>query len=241
MRKDDLPIKYNRSYPNGVPYISIVMATFNKAAILDRTLTSIRANKTDIPYNIVVVDDGSSDNTFDICKKHSCTYVWIDAPHYRNPAVPRNIGCRLAEGELLIMQSDDVLHESTDTIKKLADLERGAVNFGSVWNVDAAMRKNICYAHEHENPSHLFFLGSMYKDDFWAIGGNDEDFTAPGFEDKYLGDIIKRKYKVNWRDDIVGLHQNHARPKNLRAVVEPSRIIYEEKMKNFEQTIERLK
>ena len=64
-------IEYNKSYPNGVPYISIVIATFNKASLLDKTLASIRANETDIPYEIIVVDDGSTDHTFEVCKKRS--------------------------------------------------------------------------------------------------------------------------------------------------------------------------
>ena len=45
-RKHDFEgyLEYSGSYPDGVPYVSIVIATFNKAAYLDRTLASIRAN-----------------------------------------------------------------------------------------------------------------------------------------------------------------------------------------------------
>ena len=239
--KKNLPIKYNGSYPNGIPYISIVMSTFNKAGLLDNTLASIRANQTDIPYEIIVVDDGSTDNTFNVCKNHSVSYVWINGGGYRNPAVPRNIGCRTARGELLILQSDDVLHESVDTIETLANLERGSVNFASVWNVDQNLTKNLCYCHEHKRPAPFFFLGSIHKDDFWSIGGNDEDFTAPGYEDEYLGEIIKRKYKINWRNDVVGLHQNHARPRHLGAKQAPSKDLFGRKMVNIDQTIQELK
>ena len=241
MKKEDLPIEYNGSYPYGIPYISIVMSTFNKAGLLNNTLTSIKANQTDIPYEIIVVDDGSTDSTFNVCKNHSVSYVWINGGGYRNPAVPRNIGCRTARGELLILQSDDVLHESVDTIEKLANLERGSVNFASVWNVDQNLTKNQCYVHEHERPALFFFLGSIHKDDFWSIGGNDEDFTAPGYEDQYLGEIIKRKYKINWRNDVVGLHQNHARPKHLRFKQVPSKHLFERKMANIDQTMQELK
>ena len=38
--------------------------------------------------------------------------IWLNGGGYRNPAVTRNIGCRTARGQILIMQSDDVLHES---------------------------------------------------------------------------------------------------------------------------------
>lgn len=238
--KENLPIKYNRSYPNGIPYVSIVIATFNKARLLDKTLSSIRANVVDIPYEIIVVDDGSSDNTFAVCKKHSVLYVWVDAPDYRGPSVPRNIGCRVARGEILIMQSDDVFHTSVDTIAQLSDLSRGEVNFASVWNTLDGHNKDVCFCHGEFNPRPLFFLGSMYKDDFWKIGGNDEDFTNPAYEDTYLGEIIRRKYKINWRNDILGLHQNHKRPKNMVQLMEPSRLLYEDKMKNIDLKIKEL-
>ena len=73
----------------------------------------------------------------------------------------------------------------------------------------------------------------MHKYDFWDIGGNDEDFVSPGFEDKYLGKLIERKYKVEYRTDVVGLHQDHPRPDDLRKKVEPSRLLYERKMKEL--------
>lgn len=225
-------IEYNNSYPSGVAYISIVIATFNKASLLDKTLASIRANETDIPYEIIVVDDGSTDHTFEVCKKHSVAYIWINGGNYRNPSVPRNIGCRAARGKILIMQSDDVFHESTDVISKLADVKLGEVHFATVWNYRNGKRlENYC---SPENPRPLFFLGSMHKADFWDAGGNDEDFTKPAYEDAYLGEIIKRKYKTEWRHDVVGLHQHHSRPKNLRQLVTPSRELYEKKMRELE-------
>lgn len=241
-------IEYNNSYPNGVPYISIVIATFNKASLLDKTLTSIIANETDIPYEIIIVDDGSTDHTLEVCKKYDVTYIWLNGKGYRNPAVPRNIGCRAARGQVLIMQSDDVLHESTDTIANLADVQRDEAHFACVWNVDATMNKVgisnykdsskrtniVAVCHPIEEPATHFFLGSMYKDDFWSIGGNDEDFTSPGYEDKYLGELIKRKYKICWRMDVVGLHQDHKRPANVAGLIHSSHQLYLKKMKELE-------
>jgi len=242
-RKDiEQELEYSKSYPNGVPYVSIVMATYNKAEKLDRTLESIRLNHTDVPYEIIVVDDGSSDDTINVCKKHSCIYIWVNAPVYRGPAVPRNIGCRAARGQILIMQSDDVIHSTTDTINKLIDLPRGTVNIASAWNVDANLNKKNQrpYVHGEIHPVPLFFLGSMYKDDFWAIGGNDEDFTAPGYEDTFLGELIRRKYFINWRNDIEGFHQDHKRHRNLGKLAQPSKLLFEHKMKHIDEILERL-
>ena len=69
-------IKTNESYPKGIPYTSIVMATFNKASSLERTLASITSQSVGFPYEIIVVDDGSSDHTFNVCKKYDVKYAW---------------------------------------------------------------------------------------------------------------------------------------------------------------------
>lgn len=230
--KPDIPkniyLECNNSYPLGVPYASIIMSTFNKAAILDRVLGSIRNQKTKIPYEIIVVDDGSTDNTIDICKKHEAMYIYINGSGYRNPSVPRNIAARAARGKVLIMQSDDVVHKNVDTIQRLSMVSEGKCLFAQVFNVegDAILERYI----GTDYPRPLFFLGAMHKDDFWNIGGNDEDFVSPGYEDTWLGTCITNNYEIEFDDSIIGHHQNHPRPKNIGAMTKGSAAIYQDKM-----------
>ena len=225
---ETIELECNDSYPDGVPYVSIVMSTFNKASFLDKTLSSIRNQITKIPYEIIVVDDGSGDDPLSVCKKHGCKYIWIDGGGYRNPAVPRNVGCMAARGKVLILQSDDVVHKSADCIDKLARVQKGEAMFATVYNMKEDGTIGQLYVGEkHQRP--LFFLGSIHRDDFWAIGGNDEDFKAPGYEDTWLGECISKKYKITY-SEIVGCHQEHIRPKNLKKLVEPSKKLFDKKM-----------
>ncbi len=83
-----------------------------------------------------------------------------------------------------------------------------------------------------------FFLGSMSKDDFWAIGGNDEDFTKPGYEDTYLGALITGVYDVHYRDDIIGFHQNHK--KRLTGFLD-MRKLYQKKTSTIDSRIKNLR
>ena len=226
---EGIELECNNSYPDGVPYVSIVMSTFNKASFLDKTLSSIRNQITKIPYEIIVVDDGSGDDPLSVCKKHGCKYIWIDGGGYRNPAVPRNVGCMAARGKVLILQSDDVMHMSGDCIDKLAQVQEGEAMFATVYNMkDDGTAGELYVGKEYQRP--LFFLGSIHRDDFWAVGGNDEDFKAPGYEDTWLGECISKKYKTTY-SDVVGYHQPHARPKNLRKLVSHSKHIFDQKMK----------
>ena len=83
-----------------------------------------------------------------------------------------------------------------------------------------------------------FFLGSMSKDDFWAVGGNDEDFTKPGYEDTYLGALISGVYDVHYRDDIIGFHQNHK--KRVGGFLD-MRKLYEKKALSIDSKVESLR
>lgn len=201
-------LKYNKSYPGGIPIVSITMSTFNRPDILENTLKSIRQNKTSLPYEVIVVDDGSSDRhyNFCICKRYSATYIYINFPDVRGPAVPRNMAARAARGEILIMQSDDVMHTQPNTIDMLCQLNRGESNQATVRHQPNDM---LLSGSEYKRP--FFWLGSIYKQDFWDIGGNDEDFKRLGFEDTLLGANVARNYKVNYLDDLLGHHQQHRR------------------------------
>ena len=54
--------------------VSICIATWNKAGLLSQTLKSIREQETKLNYEIVVVDDGSWDDTKKVCQNFDVVY-----------------------------------------------------------------------------------------------------------------------------------------------------------------------
>lgn len=229
--------------------VSICIATWNKAGYLRNTLESIRKQDPKVNYEIVVVDDGSSDDTRKVCQDFDVVYEYLDRPTLQNPAIPRNRSCEIAQGEVLLMQSDDVVHMPYDycqrisqstyerrglplpdhilnmntdcVIDKLYEVPEKGVHWGACLDVifnsenpkDSKAVRWIVNWWKRLQP--LFFLGSMHKDDFWDIGGNDPSFVRPGSEDTYLGKILQSVYNdprgngCIFRDDIIGLHQKH--------------------------------
>lgn len=95
-----------------MPKVSIIIPTYNCARYLDETLRSIyRQTFTD--YEIIIVDDGSTDDTRDILSKHKkrLTYIW--QANSGGCSVPRNTGLRAAAGEYLtIFDSDDIMSQT---------------------------------------------------------------------------------------------------------------------------------
>jgi glycosyltransferase involved in cell wall biosynthesis len=94
--------------PNG-PLVSIILPTYNRAYVIDKAIISI-LNQTYKNFELIVVDDCSTDNTRDIIEK----YLRADnrVRYIRNdknlgPAGARNIGIESAIGEFIAFQDDD--------------------------------------------------------------------------------------------------------------------------------------
>ncbi|MFI2378326.1 glycosyltransferase [Streptomyces sp. NPDC018964] len=98
---------------SNVPLLSIIIPTYNRAALLDRTLGTL-ARQTSAPENfeVVVSDDGSTDTTRDVVRSYEdrlrMRYVFQEDLGYR-VAGARNGGARLASAPLLAFLDTGVL------------------------------------------------------------------------------------------------------------------------------------
>jgi glycosyltransferase involved in cell wall biosynthesis len=100
--------------------VSICIASWNKAGFLKNTLKSIRDQNPKVNYEIVVVDDGSTDKTKEVCRDFDVVYHYLDRPSLENSAIPRNLACEIAKGKVLLMQSDDVVHMPYDYCQRMS-------------------------------------------------------------------------------------------------------------------------
>ena len=98
--------------PEKTPYLTVLIPTYNRARYLPEALDSVlnQADAEDIDYEVIVVDDGSDDDTVEILERDYTDSVrLIKLAHSGWPAVVRNAGMREARGELIAFQdSDDV-------------------------------------------------------------------------------------------------------------------------------------
>lgn len=89
--------------------ISIIVPIYNAEEHLDKCVESI-LEQTETNLEIILVDDGSKDNSFEICKKYEKTDQRVKVIHQENAgvSVARNHGIELAEGEYIgFVDSDD--------------------------------------------------------------------------------------------------------------------------------------
>ena len=90
---------------------SVVIATHNRAPVLRGTLRSLAALRPDGPWEVVVVDNNSTDDTGEVVRAAAAgfpvelRYV-VEAQPGRSPAL--NAGIRLARGGIIVTTDDDV-------------------------------------------------------------------------------------------------------------------------------------
>lgn len=90
-----------------LPRVSVIIPTYNRAAYLLQALQSI-ASQSLQPYEVIVVDDGSSDNTREVVQSYPSTLRYLRQDH-RGVVAARNLGLEMAEGDLIAwLDSDDL-------------------------------------------------------------------------------------------------------------------------------------
>jgi len=192
---------------------SIIIPTYNRRDILRRVLITL-FNQTypKDAYEIIVVDDGSTDNTELVAERLSapCSLRYFKQEK-KGPAAARNYGLRKAKGEVIIFIDSDIMvsprfieehlryHKQYDRI-----IVRGPVIHTSNMENPGKERMKLT------DISMAFFAtgNTSVKSAFLAQAGPfDEDFKEYGWEDLEMGERLKRLgLRVRTNKRAVGYH-----------------------------------
>ena len=147
--------------------ISIVIPLFNKEKSIKETLMSIIQQNYD-DYEIVIVDDGSTDTSLGIIKVINNDHIAIYHKENGGPASARNFGVQKASGEwILFLDADDTLEKNVlsyvaENIYRYHDVDVFTYNmyFKSSFN------KPMKYWHHADgyihHPFYLWYIGRIY-------------------------------------------------------------------------------
>jgi len=104
------------------PAFSIVIPTYNRAALLPRALESVLA-QTEGDFECIVIDDGSTDDTETVVRTYADPRLHYEYQRNAGVSAARNAGAKLAAGELLLfLDSDDEL--VPDALARFAEAAR---------------------------------------------------------------------------------------------------------------------
>lgn len=206
------------------PVVSVVVATHQRAALLPRLIAALEAQTYPEPYEVVVVDDGSRDDTWAVLERlgreHSLDLRPHRLPENRGPAVARNVGWRLARGRLVAFTDDDCTPQP-GWLLALCDVlrERDIVQGTTV--PDPRQAGNLGpFSHtmrvEGENGFYETCNVAYRREILERVGGFDERFRHPYGEDVDLAWRAKEAgATTGFASDALILHD--VRPADLRA------------------------
>jgi glycosyltransferase involved in cell wall biosynthesis len=105
-----------------MPLVSVVIPTYNRAALLAQAIDSVLA-QTFADYEVIVVDDGSTDRTAAVVEAVADRRVsLISLPHSGLPARVRNAGIKRARGRYIAFLDSDDLWDPSKLDEQLAAL-----------------------------------------------------------------------------------------------------------------------
>ena len=116
-RRTRNPPKMPRSYR---PLVSVLIPAYNEAKVISKAVRSVLSSRYK-NIEVLIIDDGSKDNTYEVARKLALKYPCVTAIHQRNSgkAVALNKGVRRAKGEIVVCMDADTVFER-ETIQRLA-------------------------------------------------------------------------------------------------------------------------
>jgi len=194
--------------------VTIVIATHNRRDILERSLECLfRQDYPKDQYEIIVVDDGSSDGTKEMIeeKSPSCGLKYLKHKKRRGQSKAKNLGISHAQGEVIIFIDDDVFcppqfirqhmkyHKKYDNVI----VDGPAINTDRTDNLFGDKKKRFLAFLDFFGASFITSNTSCRKDSLIKAGGFDEEFGKKfGWQDRELGFRLRKmgvKRKKNRR------------------------------------------
>ena len=99
--------------------VSVIVPFYNAEPYLKRCIDILLKQDFNKPFEIIMVDDASTDNSQNIIKKQNSPMIKLySLPSNTGPSAARNIGLKIAKGDyVFFLDADDTI--STSTLKTL--------------------------------------------------------------------------------------------------------------------------
>ncbi len=189
-------------------FFSVVIPTYNRKPILEKCLRALENQQlTDDKvsnYEVILVDDGSTDNTLEWLAKHPQEFPHV-RPFVQNhlgPAAARNLGVEKAEGDTIIFIDSDLVVTEKFLQSHANALVRGEKELGNNKLFTYGAVINTC---NFDNPTSepykitdfsaaYFATGNVAIARQWLekVGVFDTRFQLYGWEDLELGVRLKQ-------------------------------------------------
>ncbi len=203
-------------------FLSVVIPTYNRLPILQKCLQALEQQRLEAPisaYEVVLVDDGSTDATVSWLQEHSEAFphVRLVQQDHGGPAEGRNCGVDHARGDVIVFIDSDLVVTDGFLLAHARCLEQSwqergdrlCFTYGAVINT-ANFDDPTSEPHKLRDLSWAYFATGNVAIDRQVLersGLFDTRFRLYGWEDLELGERLRRMGVVLVRcPEAVGYH-----------------------------------
>ena len=206
------------------PAATIIVPTFNRAPILGECLEALLNQEYPADYEVIVVDDGSSDETPALLSEWSTRHgrrMRAFRQQNSGPARARNRGAREAHGRILAFTDDDCVAEPSwlaSLVQTIENAECGVaagvmINRESTWVSRYIVKEAVIDQHLAADGSVRELITGNFgirSDVFHREGGFDEQIKVAGGEDTEFGLRLQSNgYRIAYAPEARVLHRSH--------------------------------
>lgn len=204
--------------------VSVIIPNYNRASLIGETIQNM-LDQTLKPYELIVVDDGSTDESIDVIKSFGEKVTLLQQAN-SGPAIARNLGLNQATGEFVQFMDSDDLYSLNKLEEQAAVLDKtnSDIVFSPWVKLHLNEKKAILENHVLQNrmPSHALPLLNWYLRD-WStvfqtfmirrsflkkVGKYKEDLM-PTEDIELFVRILLNKPKVSFSDKCLTLYRLH--------------------------------
>ena len=176
--------------------LSFVIPAHNEETLIGQTLRALitSAEALGEPYEVIVVDDASTDRTAEIARSVGAAVVPVNL---RKISAVRNAGARTARGEVLIFVDADTVVPTGPLVAALEAIRQGAVGGGArvVMDDEVPTWALVLMRLTSWGLGRLRWAAGCFlfarREAFEAVGGFDEAYYAS--EEIHLSRALKKK------------------------------------------------
>lgn len=199
--------------------VSIIIPTYNQAKNLNQLLSSL-VSLAPKDWEIIVIDDASTDNTPEITKKFPVKYHRFTKN--QGPAKARNTGAKLAQGEIFVFFDADVLpfkntlkealrfFEKDPKISAVSGMWAKTQETNSFFPQYKALRDWSYFFNEAEKKGVYYFtprVAAIKKSVFFKAGGFNTQYKKADMEDLEFGFRLEKITPIHFSPKFLVKHQ----------------------------------
>ena len=165
------------------PSVSVIIPARDAAPTINRTLEALAAQELDEPFEVIVIDDGSRDETPALVRRFEPFVTLIRSEHGEGPGTARNRGVSVARAPVLAFTDADCFPTSRWLARGMEAIARADLVQGKVEPDPGAARTPFDRTLAVERDGGFYQTANLFvtRETFDAVGGfRDWALERPG-------------------------------------------------------------